>query len=220
MEDIVDKDNIALISVSLGGYLGPRAAAFEHRLKALIANPGVMNWSLIYEDSLNEMDPNLMKLLETDPEAFNQYLYEAMQYSNLLDWGMIDSMWHHNKTTPAELMEEVKRFNNVDIIQDITTYTMIMDADMETRGQSKELYDSLVNCPGKTYVKFTMEEAAQLHVQPGATAILSSRMFNWLDEIFQSDQIYATKDTTSSGFYCSLMMPCLMVIASSIFVGK
>lgn len=36
----VDKDRIALISVSLGGYLGPRAAVFDHRLKALVANTG------------------------------------------------------------------------------------------------------------------------------------------------------------------------------------
>lgn len=34
----VDAKNLALMSVSLGGYLGPRAAVFDHRLKALIAN--------------------------------------------------------------------------------------------------------------------------------------------------------------------------------------
>lgn len=36
----VDSDNLAHISLSLGGFLAPRAACFEHRLKALVANPG------------------------------------------------------------------------------------------------------------------------------------------------------------------------------------
>jgi dienelactone hydrolase len=36
----VDDDNLALISLSLGGFLAPRAACFEHRLKALVPNPG------------------------------------------------------------------------------------------------------------------------------------------------------------------------------------
>ena len=36
----VDSNNLALISLSLGGFLAPRAACFEHRLKALIPNPG------------------------------------------------------------------------------------------------------------------------------------------------------------------------------------
>ena len=36
----VDSDNLALISLSLGGFLAPRAACFEHRLKAVVPNPG------------------------------------------------------------------------------------------------------------------------------------------------------------------------------------
>jgi len=34
----VDRNNIALMGISFGGYLVPRAVAFEHRLKACIAN--------------------------------------------------------------------------------------------------------------------------------------------------------------------------------------
>jgi pimeloyl-ACP methyl ester carboxylesterase len=185
MDDVIDMNNLALISVSLGGYLGPRAAAFEPRLKALIANPGVMEWSLVYEEFLNEMDPNLVNLIDSDPEAFDNAIYQAMNYSGLLEWGMIDSMWHHNQTTPHGLMNEVRRFSNVGLIENITASTMIIDAEMETRGQSLDVYNALsTKCPEKRFVNFTHAEAAQLHVQPGATAILSLRMFDWLDEVF------------------------------------
>ena len=32
------------MGISLGGYLAPRAAAFEHRLAALIANDGLYSY--------------------------------------------------------------------------------------------------------------------------------------------------------------------------------
>jgi pimeloyl-ACP methyl ester carboxylesterase len=197
MNNVVDINNVALISVSLGGYLGPRAAAYEPRLKALIANPGVMDWFLVYEAFLNEMDPNLVSLIDSDPEAFDDAIYQAMNYSGLLEWGMIDSMWHHNQTTPHGLMNEVRRFTNVGLVENITAYTMVIDAEMETRGQSLELYNALTNCPEKTFVNFTHGEAAQLHVQPGATGILTLRMFDWLDEVFAKEGGAALDETAA-----------------------
>lgn len=80
----VDKDRIALISVSLGGFLGPRAALFDHRLKALVANPGVLSWYQVYEDFLNAIDPSLMELYHTDPDAFDGAMEQIMSYSDFL----------------------------------------------------------------------------------------------------------------------------------------
>ena len=40
----VDPERIALLGISFGGYLAPRAAAFEHRLAACIANGGVFDF--------------------------------------------------------------------------------------------------------------------------------------------------------------------------------
>ena len=39
----VDKDRIAVMGVSLGGYFAPRCAAFEKRFKACVA------WGAIYD---------------------------------------------------------------------------------------------------------------------------------------------------------------------------
>ena len=40
----VDPGRIALLGISFGGYLAPRAAAFEHRIAACIANGGVFDF--------------------------------------------------------------------------------------------------------------------------------------------------------------------------------
>jgi hypothetical protein len=42
----VDPQKIALMGESLGGYLAPRAAAFEKRISALIANDGVYDYGV------------------------------------------------------------------------------------------------------------------------------------------------------------------------------
>src|SRR5580698_7043626 len=42
----VDPSKIALMGISLGGYLAPRAAAFEKRIAAVIANDGVYDYGV------------------------------------------------------------------------------------------------------------------------------------------------------------------------------
>lgn len=218
--DEVDEKNVALIAVSLGGYLGPRAAAYEHRLKALIANPGVLDWGDVYRRFLEEINPNLLTLYETDPELFDETLYQYMEFSSFLEWGMKDSMWHHGKTTPFELMKEVELFNNRDIVENITACTFIIDAENETRGHSLELYESLTKCEQKEYIMFTADEAAQFHVQPGATAILSARMFNWLDGIFETESEnseVALKNAAEKNvaFYLPILKPAFIVASAA-----
>lgn len=195
--DEVDPDRMALISVSLGGFLGPRAAIFDHRLKALVANSGVLNWYKIYEDFLGNVDPNLLDLLETDPEAFDDAMDQYMTVSETLRWGLVDSMWHHGVSKPSELMFEVQRYNIEGMVQNITSATLVIDGEDEERGQAWEFYLALTGAETKEYILFTREEAAQFHVQPGATAILSMRTFNWLDEVLMEGRKENLNDGSS-----------------------
>ena len=45
----VDPGRIGIWGISLGGYYAPRAAAFEPRIKAAIANCGPYNWGALWE---------------------------------------------------------------------------------------------------------------------------------------------------------------------------
>lgn len=46
--DDVDTNRIGVWGISLGGYYAPRAAAFEKRIKACIANCGPYNWGALW----------------------------------------------------------------------------------------------------------------------------------------------------------------------------
>lgn len=174
----VDASRVGLMSVSMGGFLGPRAATREHRLKVLIANPGVLRWSSIYEGFISSIDPSLLTLLDADPAAFDATMMGIMSQSELLRWGMTDSAWHHGVRTPSELMREVRKYNLDESVRDITARTLVIDADAEEWGQSRALADALT--APHDLLRFTAEEGAQFHVQPGASGI-AIRILDWLE---------------------------------------
>ena len=176
----VDQSRIALIGISMGGLLAPRAAAFEKRLKLLVANPGVYDWSRNYTEFLAAFNPDLATLADRDPEAFNQLIAQVASQSPLIAWGMKDSMWRHGVSTPAALMKEVKRYTNKGVAGKITAKALVIDGEAEEFGQARELYDALKG--PKDYMMFTAAEAAELHVQTGSLAVQTRGVFEWLED--------------------------------------
>jgi dienelactone hydrolase len=176
----VDAHRVGLFGVSLGGYLAPRAAAYEHRISVLIANPGVLDWSAAILAELALIDPGLPDLYRKDRAAFDAAIVQLMEVSDFVRWGMLDAYWHHGVDSPSAFLDEVSRFKIGDAVRDIQARALVLDAEAEGRGQARELYDALTG--PKDYLKFTAEEAAQFHVQPGATALLTQRVFEWLED--------------------------------------
>ncbi|MGA2642371.1 MAG: alpha/beta fold hydrolase, partial [Spirochaetia bacterium] len=176
----VDAGRIALMGISMGGALAPRAAAFEKRLKLLIANPGVYEWSRVVTGFIAERFPQAADLPEKDPATFNAIMDKVIGENPFMRWGMRDSMWKHGCATPAQLMVELKKYTNRGFAERITAKTLVIDGEAEEFGQAKELYDAL-RCP-KEYLLFTARETAQLHVQTGATAVANQRIFAWLED--------------------------------------
>jgi pimeloyl-ACP methyl ester carboxylesterase len=176
----VDPSRIALIGFSMGGALAPRAAAFEKRIKLLVADPGVYDWSRTYTDFLSAFNPELAQLPEKDPEAFNQVIAQVSAQNPLIRWGMTDSMWRHGASTPSRLMSEIRKYGAQGVAGKITAKTLVIDGEAEEFGQAKDLFEAL-RCP-KDYMLFTAAEAAELHVQTGSLAVQTQRVFEWLED--------------------------------------
>jgi alpha-beta hydrolase superfamily lysophospholipase len=175
----VDSSRLALIGLSMGGFLAPRAAAAEHRLKIVVANPGVYDWSRIYIGFLESLDPALPALAQSDALAFDQRLQAMMQQSEFLRWGITDSMWHHGVDSPSALLRDVARYRLDGLAGEITSRVLVVDAEAEQWGQSKQLFEALRG--PKDFLRYTAAEAAQFHVQPGALAVATQRLFDWID---------------------------------------
>jgi pimeloyl-ACP methyl ester carboxylesterase len=176
--DGVDPDRIGLMGASFGGYLAPRAAAFEKRLKVCIANPGVLDWGASIKSAF---PPELIEALDAGPEQFNAAIEMVMGLSATHSWFMEDSMWKHGVDNPFDLMKEFEKCDLRPHVDRIECPTLVMDGTQEafSTGQAKPLYDAL-SCE-KEYLLFDDESTAQLHCQNGANATAGEFLFDWLD---------------------------------------
>ena len=176
----VDRQRIALWGESMGGYLVPRAAAFEHRLKLIIANPGVIDWYRAFVENLELLVPGALDLLGEDEAAFNAAVEAMMEQNDFLRWGFEDYLWKHGVETASQLTRDLERYRLQGLETQIRAHTLVVNAEAETRGQAQALFDALTT--RKDYLLFTASEAAQFHDQPGARAINTQRIFDRIDD--------------------------------------
>lgn len=174
-----DKNKIALMGISMGGYLAPRAAAFEPRIKAVIANGGVYDFG---EAAYKTLPPDLIKMIDDDPAAFDKMMIEGMKKNTIVRWFYENGMWSFGVTTPAAFMKKIKLYTLKDVAQSIKMPTLVVDSesDLFMGGQARALYNHLTG--SKTFLLFTKQEAAESHCQMGATAISNERILDWLDD--------------------------------------
>lgn len=175
----VDPDRIALMGLSFGGYLAPRGAAFEQRLKVCIADPGVLNWG---DSIISSFPPPLREALAAGPEAFNGAIEASMAQSPTHAWFIRDASWKHGVSTPYDLFEALRLYDLTPFAGQIKCDTLVIDGTEEvfSTGQPRKLYDAL-ECR-KDFMVFDQTSTAQLHCQNGANATAGEMMFDWLDE--------------------------------------
>lgn len=177
----VDPARLVLMGLSFGGALAPRAAAFEHRLKGLIANPGVLDWHAAMMRKLADF-PGLKELLTATPETFDASVGFIVADSAPARWWFKDAMWKHGARTPSDLLEKLRPFTNVGLAERIRCKTLVMDGVAEdfSAGEAQRLYDALT-CE-KTFLLFDEADTGLTHCQGGALLVAQERMFDWVDE--------------------------------------
>lgn len=180
----VDPNRIALSGISQGGYWVLRALAFEHRIAAGIADPGVMDVSTTF---FKELPPEMVDLLdEGKEEEFNQAMDEGLRYAG--DQVRQTVEWRLKPYLTKSFYQQfkmVRQYNVREVLKQIRCPVFIADPDDEQfwPGQPREVYEALV-CP-KTLVRFTADEGANWHCQPKARGLYDQRLFDWLSTVLK-----------------------------------
>ncbi|MFE5620907.1 dipeptidyl aminopeptidase [Streptomyces virginiae] len=176
--DGIDADRLALAGISQAGYWVPRALAFEHRIAAGVADPGVVS---VVDSWWNHFPPELRELFEAgEREAFDGVMREGFaedaEFAAYWRWRAkpygIDS--------PYDLLTEMTRYDLTGVLDRITVPLLVTSPEGEYfwPGQSRRLYEAL---PGeKAFVEFTAAEGADLHCEPLGRALFEQRVFDWL----------------------------------------
>jgi pimeloyl-ACP methyl ester carboxylesterase len=174
----VDPDRLALIGMSMGGYLAPRAAAFEHRLAACVAYDGVMTMAAGFAaiPQAHIADP------EQRNQAMDALIANRTHLPTGLRWILSNFMWTFGITTAAEMFDEAVKYDLKDVAGQISCPTLVLEGehDQILPKQAVPLYDALT-CE-KKYIMFTADEGAGEHCQSGALTLFHQRLFDWLDE--------------------------------------
>jgi len=181
----VDPKRIALMGVSMGGYLAPRAAAFEKRLAALIANDGIYDFMEPFKAAVppEQRDMFVTALKAEQAPRIDALLEGQMKASPTARWSYLHGMWATGSKSPREFLAKMLDYNlKGGVAEAISCPTLVCDAedDLFLKGQPQELYDHLT-CR-KAMVRFTSAEGAGAHCQVGASRLAFARIFDWLDE--------------------------------------
>jgi len=176
----VDASKIALLGISFGGYLAPRAASGEPRLAACIADPG--EFSLLEEfksrlpawiaREIPDGKPFVLRLL-------NLILARKMRHTTG-GWGLRRGLWVHGVKSPLDYVKLTQQYTLVGRAEQIRCPTLICSAEDDDIGvTARQLYDAL-SCE-KAFIAFTAQEAAGEHCEAGARSLFNQRAFDWLD---------------------------------------
>ena len=177
----VDAGKLALLGVSQAGYWVPRALAFEHRIAAGVADPGVVDVSTTV---LGHLPHSMIKLLEAgEREKFNRDMEWGLKISPSARSTLALRMRPYGAVTPYEFFSAVRDYALTgELIAQITTPVLVTSPDNEQfwPGQSRDLFDKLTS--EKALIAFTEAEGADSHCEPAASGIRGERIFDWLDE--------------------------------------
>ncbi len=180
-QEVIDPQRIALIGYSMGGYLAPRAAAFEDRIAACIADDGVIS---IYDAWINQLQSIGQDIENGNAAVVNAVVNTIMNFDIGTKWKITHSMSVFGADSPLELIQKLKEYSMYDIAHKIKCPTLLLagEKDRSFAGQAKKLYD-LLKCP-KKYILFTSEEGAEDHCHIAALSLANQRIFDWLDDVF------------------------------------
>ena len=181
----VDPKRVALMGRNLGGELAPRAAAFEKRLAALIANDGLYDFSAPIRAAVppDKWDGFEKALRAEEAPELDQLLAQGAQASPRARWSNAHGMLATGAKSPREFLAKMLDYNlKYGVAEAIACPTLVCEAedDLFFKGQPQALFDHLT-CR-KTLLRFSAEEGAGAHCQAGASRLAFARIFDWLDE--------------------------------------
>lgn len=180
-------DNVTLLGVSMGGWLCFRAAAFEPRIKRVIASSVAFDYLQIPPAPVAWIARVLLKL----PNMMNKLAYLKARARMQERWGVFNMMYITKKDTPIDAAKVMLQLNeenlhSSNVTQDVLILTGEEDHFIPLKIHYKQIA-ALTRAKSVTGRIFTKEEQAQNHCQVGNMGLALKTMADWLDERLRHD---------------------------------
>ncbi|KAH8695270.1 dipeptidyl aminopeptidase/acylaminoacyl peptidase [Talaromyces proteolyticus] len=183
----VDLDALALVGVSFGGWLAPRAAAFEHRFTAVVALDGIYDFGPSTLQSLpSEFQVAFKAGNATLFNALINKVRETPSVSSKFRWSIDQGLWSWDTTSPFEWMTALQNYTLAPVIDKIKGPVFVGDAQNDlffsNSGEvlAKHLGDRAY------YYQFKTAYGDGSHAGVGAYSLQNQIVMDWLKQKFQS----------------------------------
>ncbi len=190
--DYFKLNDVTLIGMSLGGFLAPRAAAFEPRISRLVL------WGVVYDlMGQNKLSTRLLLkiFIKLKARSVTNRLFERiMSKRSLNDPKRIHSEWffsHALFNTGCEsvydyLKEASEKYTTKNISHLVKQDVLVLVGEDDINGKARSFYkkqiDALTNAKSVTGRIFTKEENASHHCQAGNVGLALDYILDWLNK--------------------------------------
>ncbi len=180
----VDGDRVALIGLSLGAHLAPRAASREHRLAACIADCGAYDLYAAFLERLPSPLAGPVAAGRRRARLVTGRLLKLVASKPTTGWALRRGMLVHGVGDSLALLDAMREYTLAGRAEQITCPTWVCSAEGDDISASAPQLVEALTCPNE-YVRFTAAEGADDHCEQGARALYHARSFGWLDRILQ-----------------------------------
>jgi len=175
----VDSERLALMGTSFGGFLTARAAAFEHRLAAVILHDAIFDAS----NAWRMLPPEVINAARSGrDDDVASALADPMAASTNLRWFICNGMWAFGADSPAALLRTTG-YTLDGAAGQIACPVLVLEAENDAafRGEAQRVASSLTS--PHDHILLTDAEGAGEHCHEGAILAFHARAFDWLDTI-------------------------------------
>lgn len=170
----VRADQLVLIGRSFGGYLAPRAAAFEHRIAALVCDPA---------------QPDLGARVPQGPAGVVAPLIVAAQMRASVDRREFFGarMAVHGLTKVSAYFTELRRYTLLDVADRITCPTLVVECEGDfVGGGGPALIAAMTHAP-TTLVELTAAQGAGGHCGGLGQRVWDQVVYDWLATVLPAE---------------------------------
>ena len=172
-----DPDRVLLVGRSLGGYLAPRAASADHRIAALVCDPGQYDFTSRFRSSFSDEDWQRVvdadAKLDADLEGFLAKPRDREFYGA--------RMAAMGAGTFGAWLRTLTGYTLAGRAAEISCPTLVTDGEGDFASQSQVLFDALT-C-AKQYRPFTAAQGAGGHLEGMGQRLWQQVVYPWLSEI-------------------------------------
>lgn len=177
-----------LVGISLGGYLALRAAAFEPRIKQVVAYDVVYDAFACFTDHMPEPLRSRFRemVLAGRKEQVNQAAEMLKAKDDLVDWALTHGMYITGTHSPFDYFRSLAEFNTREISTLIRQDVLLLAGEKDHFVPLKMFYrqkEALVNARSVRGRLFTALENGDQHCQVGNIDLAWEEIVGWLNSL-------------------------------------